>query len=54
MTSSIIIYLSFLKCGRLLIWEVQWFYLTQELQVPAEKSTVRKPMVRLELATPQL
>ena len=54
MTSSIIIYLSFLNCGWLLTWEVQWLYLTQELQVPAEKFTVRKPMVRLELATPQL
>ena len=30
------------------------FYRTQELLVPAEKYSVRMPMVRLELATPQL
>ena len=45
----IIIYLSFLNCGWLLMREVQWFYWTQELLVPAEKFTVRMPMVRLEL-----
>ena len=32
----IICYLSLLTCGRLLIWEVQYFYLTLELLVPAE------------------
>ena len=50
----IIIYLSFLNCDWLLIREVQWFYWTQELLVPAEKFTVRMPMVSLELATPGL
>ena len=50
----IIIYLSFLNCDWLLIREVQWFYWTQELLVPAEKFTVRMPMVRLELTTPGL
>ena len=50
----IIIYLSFLNCNWLLIREVQWFYWTQELLVPAEKFTVRMPMVRLELAIPGL
>ena len=44
--------LSLLNCGWLLIWEVQWFYWKQELPVPAEKVSVRMPMVRLELATP--
>ena len=47
----IIIYLSLLNCDWLLIREVQWFCWTQELLVPAEKFTVRMPMVRLELAT---
>ena len=50
----IIIYLSFLNCDWLLIREVQWFYWTQELLVPAEKFTVRMPMVRPELETPGL
>ena len=50
----IIIYLSFLNCDWLLIREVQWFYWTPELLVPVEKFTVRKLMVRLELATPTL
>ena len=50
----IIIYLSFLNCDWLLIREVQWFYWTQKLLVPAEKFTVRMPKVRLELATPGL
>ena len=49
-----IIYLSFLNYGWLVIREVQWFYWTQELLLPAEKFTVRMPMARLELATPQL
>ena len=50
----IIIYLSLLNCGWLLIREVQWFYWTQELLVPAEKFSIRMPKVRLELATPRL
>ena len=50
----IIIYLSSLNCHWLLIWEVQWFYWTQELLVPVENFTVRMPMGRLELATPGL
>ena len=50
----IITYLSFLNCDWFLIWEVQWFYWTQELLVSVEKFTVRMPMVRLELATPGL
>ena len=50
----IIIYLSFLNCDWLLIWEVQWFYWTQELLVQVEKFIVRMPMVRHELATPGL
>ena len=41
----IVIYLSFLNCGRLLIREVQWFYWTLELLVPAEKFTVRMPTI---------
>ena len=41
----IVIYLSFLNCGRLLIREVQWLYWTLELLVPAEKFTVRMPMI---------
>ena len=49
-----ILYLSFLNCDWLLIREVQWFYWTQKLLVPAEKFTVRMPKVRLELATPGL
>ena len=48
----IIIYLSFLNCDWLLIWEVQWFYWTQKLLVPVKKFTVRMPKVRIELATP--
>ena len=48
------IYLSFLNCDWLLIWEVQWFYRTQELLVPVEKFSVRMPMMGLELATPQI
>ena len=32
--------------------EVQCFYWTQELLAPVQKFTVRMPMVRLELATP--
>ena len=36
-----IIYLSFLNCDWLLIWEVQRFYLKQELLVLVEKSTVK-------------
>ena len=47
----IIIYLSFLNCDWLLIWEVQWLYWTQELVVPVKKFTVRMTMVRPELAT---
>ena len=35
-----IIFLSFLNCDRLLIREVQWFYWTQKLLVPAEKFSV--------------
>ena len=35
--------------GWLLIREVQWPYWTQELLVPAEKFTVRMPMMGLEL-----
>ena len=50
----IIIYLSFLNCDWLLIWEVQWFYWTQELLVPVQKFTVGMPIVRLELSTPGL
>ena len=50
----IIIYLSLINCGWLLFQEVQWFYWTQELLVPAEKFSVRMPMVRLELTTPRL
>ena len=34
--------------------EVEWFYWTQKLLVPAEKFTVRMPMVRPELATNDL
>ena len=45
----IIIYLSFLNYDWLLIWEVQWFYWTQELLVPGGKFTMRMSMVRLEL-----
>ena len=52
--SWIIIYLSFLNCDWLLIWEVQWFHWTQKLLVPVEKFTVRMPKGRLELATPGL
>ena len=44
----IIIYLSFLNCDWLLIWEVQWFYWTQKLLVPVEKFTVRMPKVRYQ------
>ena len=36
----IIIYLLSLNCDWLLIWEVQWFYWTQELLVAVEKFTV--------------
>ena len=50
----IIIYLSFLNCDWLLVWEVYWLYWKQELLVPVEKFTVRMPMVRFELATPGL
>ena len=50
----IIINLSCLNCDRLLIREVQWFYFTQELLVPVKKCTVRMPMVRLKLGTPEL
>ena len=50
----IIIYFSFLNCDWLLIWEVEWFSWTQKLLVPVEKFTVRMPMVRLELPTPEL
>ena len=46
----IIIYVSFLNCGRLLIREVQWFYWTQELLVPVEKFTVGISMMEVELA----
>ena len=49
-----IIYLSFLNCDWLLIRDVQWLYWTQELLVPAEKFTLRIPIVRLKLATPGL
>ena len=50
----IIIYLSFLNCDWLLIREVQCFSWTKELLLPIEKFTVRMPMVRIELATPEL
>ena len=43
-----------LNCGWLLIPEVQWLSCTQELLEPEEKFTVRMPMVRLELANPQI
>ena len=52
--TDIIIFLSFLNCDWLLIWEVQWFYWTQKLLVPAEKVSVRMPMMGHELATPRL
>ena len=50
----IIIYLSYLNCDWLLIWEAQWLYWTQELLLPVEKFTERMPIGRLELATPGL
>ena len=50
----IIIYLSFLSCGWLLIWYIQWFYWTHEFLVTIERFTVSMPMVRLELAAIEL
>ena len=50
----ITIYLSFLNCDWLLIWEVQWFYWAKKLLVPVEKFTVRMPKVRIELSTSRL